>query len=87
MAIEDLMIREPHKRCVAVLLRMASCRSQGSHEAVASLNQSELAAMSNAARSTVAALLSKLESEGLVERGYGQIRILFPDRVRALLKD
>lgn len=49
------------------------------------LTQQELASMLGIGRQTVSRVLGNLERLGLVKRGRGQVQILDPDRLRALL--
>jgi CRP-like cAMP-binding protein len=53
--------------------------------ATVELTQQELASTLGIGRQTVSRVLGNLERLGLVERGRGQVRILDPDRLRALL--
>lgn len=87
-AMDDLMIRNEFRRMIAVLLRAGGFRhGDGGEKAPLwlDLSQSELAAMSNLARTTVATFLHRLEAEGQVEIRYGQIGVLAPEALRARL--
>lgn len=87
---DDLMIRDHVKRFVAVLLRLGGCRyatPRGAGAIEIDVNQEDLAAMTNIARTTVGALLHKLQAAGHVEAGYRSIRLLAPDRLRSILAD
>lgn len=53
--------------------------------ATVELTQQELASTLGVGRQTVSRVLGNLERLGLVERGRGQVRVLDPDRLRALL--
>ena len=53
--------------------------------ATVELTQQELASTLGIGRQTVSRVLGNLERLGLVERGRGRVRILDPDRLRALL--
>lgn len=77
---DDLMIRSPLARFAAVLLRLAGQRPPRP-DALAEIDvtQGELAQMVNLSRATVALFLSRFESEGLVQRGYGCLHLLDVD--------
>jgi CRP-like cAMP-binding protein len=85
----DLMIPEKERRVVAVLLRLCDCRfpppSSGPPQEIP-LTQSELAAMSNVSRNTLGTILRNLQDAGLISIGYGKIRPLQPEKLRALVE-
>ena len=85
---DDLLIRDHIKRFVAVLLRLGGCRyrTPPGPPIEIDVNQEDLAAMTNLARTTAGALLHKLQAAGHVEVGYRNIR-LAPDPLRAMLTD
>lgn len=81
----DLMIRSSHRRCAATLLRIAGCRfADARPPAIAWTNQEELGGIANLARSTLNLILGKLESDGLISRGYNQIILHNPAALRAI---
>ena len=86
---DDLLIRDHIKRFVAVLLRLGGCRyrTPPGPPIEIDVNQEDLAAMTNLARTTAGALLHKLQAAGHVEVGYRNIRLLAPDPLRAMLTD
>ncbi len=87
---DDLLIRDHAKRFIAVLLRLGGCRyatPAGGDTIEIDVNQEDLAAMTNLARTTAGALLQKLHAAGHVEVGYRSVRIRAPDRLRAMLAD
>ena len=89
-AADDLMLRDPARRFVAVLLRAAGCRNEtppGTEPIDIDVSQDDLAAMANMARTSVNAALRKLEASGGVELAYRRIRILAPEALRATLKE
>jgi CRP/FNR family cyclic AMP-dependent transcriptional regulator len=88
-AADDLLIRDHEKRFVAVLLRLGGCRYGAPMGAAIEIdvNQEDLAAMTNMARTTAGALLHKLQAAGHVESGYRSIRLLAPERLRSMLAD
>ena len=51
------------------------------------VNQEDLAAMTNMARTTVGAMLHQLQTDGHLEVGYRNLRLLAPDRLRVMLTD
>ena len=84
------MIRDPVKRCIAILLRLAGCRlalPPTSSSAEIDLSQADIAELANVARTTLNAVLQKLEQTGKLERTYRRIRILAPNAMRAMLHD
>lgn len=87
---DDLLIRDPVKRCIAVLLRLAGCRlplPTGLSPIDIDLSQTQIADLANVARTTLNATLSDLEKSGKLERAYRCIRLLAPDAMRAGLID
>jgi CRP/FNR family cyclic AMP-dependent transcriptional regulator len=86
---DDLLIRDHVKRFVAVLLRLGGCRYATPPGAPIEIdvNQEDLAAMTNLARSTTGTLLHKLQAAGHIELGYRSIRLLAPDALRTTLAD
>ena len=85
-APSDLMIPENERRVVAVLLRLCDCRfppPYGGPPQEVPLTQAELAAMSNVPRNTLGTILRSLQDAGLISIGYGKIRPLQPERLRA----
>ncbi len=86
--VNDLMIRDDAKRFIATLLRLGSCRLASPARTPpipVDASQEELGTMSNLARTTVSALLKRLEAAGLVATDYRRVIILQPDRLRAML--
>ncbi len=67
LAADDLLIRDPVKRCIAVLLRLGGCRLASPPSSApidVELNQQGLATLSNLARTTTGAILRQLEEFG-----------------------
>lgn len=88
--VDDLMIRDHHKRFVAVLLRLGNCRLVGArdgHSIEIDINHEDLAHMANVARTTAGAVLRELEADGHIALSYRRIRILAPDALRGKLRD
>lgn len=69
----DLLIRDSRRRCIAVLLRVAGCRTGEEVTAIAAVSQDDLAAMANLTRQTVGPILNELAAAGLVTVGYRSI--------------
>jgi CRP/FNR family transcriptional regulator, cyclic AMP receptor protein len=91
-AADDLMIRDDFKRFVAILLSLGDCRLPSSSDSALmqiqiDINQENLSAIANLARTTVNAFLRQLKSLGLIELSYRSIRILSPHALRAILSD
>jgi CRP/FNR family transcriptional regulator, cyclic AMP receptor protein len=92
-AMDDLMIRDEFHRFIAVLLRAGGFRhangtgvnGSGAEPVRVDINQADLAHMCNLSRSTLSGFLRRLEAEGEIEVGYGQIGILTPATLRARL--
>lgn len=85
-ASDDLMIRNPARRTIAVLLRLAGCRHAGLHPAEIDVSQEDLARMANLSRNGVGTILRRLEKDGLIEVGYRHILLLRPTELRARLQ-
>src|SRR5208283_5211977 len=88
-AADDLLIRDPFKRSVAVLLRLGGCRyrtPEGARPIEVDVSQEDFATMTNVARTTAGTVLRKLEADGGVEVSYRRVRILAPDSLRAMLE-
>ena len=51
------------------------------------ISQDELAMLANVARTTVGAILKKLETTGHIKQSYRRIRLLAPDALRAMVRD
>jgi CRP-like cAMP-binding protein len=89
-ACDDLMLRDHVKRCIATVLRLGGCRYVSPSRAPAvdiDARQDEIATLANVARATAGAVLRELESDGLIEKSYRRIRILAPDKLRAILRE
>ena len=88
-ASSDLMIPENERRRVAVLLRLSDCRfppPYGGPPPEVPLTQAEFAATSNVSRNSLGTLLRSIQDAGLVSIGYGKIRPLQSDKLRALVE-
>ena len=89
-AMDDLMIRNPSERAVAVLLRLAGHRGGFRDCAPAvevDVSQESLAVMANLSRSTVGGILRSLEKAGLLDVRYRLIRLLDPERLAQLIAE
>jgi CRP-like cAMP-binding protein len=89
-ACDDLMLRDHVKRCTATLLRLAGRRRPSPADAAPveiDLSQEDIATLANVARTTVGAVLRKLEAMGHIEQLYRRIRILASEPLRAMLRD
>jgi CRP/FNR family cyclic AMP-dependent transcriptional regulator len=77
-AVDDLLIRNPARRCAAVLLRLAGLRNPlDDTPAVGDVDitQEELAHLSNLSRSSVGTALRVFQRRGLVQLSYQDIFI------------
>jgi CRP-like cAMP-binding protein len=84
------MIRDHHKRFVAVLLRLGNCRLVSPRDGQPieiDISHEDLAHVANVARTTAGAILRELEAEGHLALSYRRISILAPDALRATLCD
>jgi CRP-like cAMP-binding protein len=89
-AMDDLMIRNPTERAVAVLLRLAGHRG-GFRDCAPTVevdvSQESLAVMANLSRSTVGGILRSLEKANLLEVRYRLIRLLDPELLAQFLAE
>jgi CRP/FNR family cyclic AMP-dependent transcriptional regulator len=88
-AADDLMIRDHVQRVIAILLRLGGCRSWSPTDEASidvHVSQHDLAHLANIARTTAGSVLRTLASEGHIDHSYGNIRILAPDALKAMLK-
>jgi CRP/FNR family cyclic AMP-dependent transcriptional regulator len=77
-AVDDLLIRNPARRCAAVLLRLAGLRNPLDHAPAVGdvdVTQEELAHLCNLSRSSVGTALRKFQQSGLVDLSYQDIFI------------
>ena len=75
---EDLMIRDPRRRLLATLLRLAALRGPfaGSEPRDIVVSQENLAAIVNLSRTAVGLMLRAFAAEDLIDQRYNRIRIL-----------
>lgn len=84
-ALDDLMIREPVKRCAAVLLRLGDCRDPTLTETTPielDVRQEDIAMMANLSRSATSNFLRSLADRNVISLEYKIIRILDPEALR-----
>ncbi len=81
----DLLIADTRRRCVAVLLRVAGCRTEGDTRCDAGVGQDELAAMANMSRQTTGTILRALQAQGALELGYRTIAVVDPAKLRDIV--
>ncbi len=89
-AAEDLMIRDPDRRCVATVLRLAGCRYDGPGQADpldVDISQEDLAHIANLSRNAVGTILRDLKTRRLISLRYRRIQILDAKALRGLLMD
>ena len=60
LVASDLLMRDSRRRCIAVLLRVAGCRTGNAVTGTAEMTQDELAAMANLSRQTIGPILRAL---------------------------
>jgi CRP-like cAMP-binding protein len=87
-AYDDLMIRDPVKRCIAILLRLGGYQREAADRSMIEidLNQSDIASLANVARTTLNKVVRTLQEAGHVEVAYRRIRILAPNALRDRLR-
>lgn len=86
----DLTRQNNMLRAVAVLLRLAGCRTDdppADSSLTLNLSQSDLAGLTVMSRNTLNAILQQLEERGLIHLGYRSITLLAHQRLQALLDD
>lgn len=75
--LDDLLIRDPKRRCAAILLRLAGCRGPFADDSPQEVfvTQEVLAELVNLSRTSVGDVLRDFEARGLISRRYGRIAI------------
>ncbi|MCA3573955.1 MAG: Crp/Fnr family transcriptional regulator [Aestuariivirga sp.] len=89
-AVDDLLIRNPARRCAAVLLRLAGLRNPvDKTPAVGDVDvtQEELAHLSNLSRSSVGTALRSFQRSGLVDLSYQGIFIRDATSLKAFVAE
>jgi len=87
-AADDLLLRDPRKRLAATLLRLSGRRWAFQEMPPLSsipATQRELSEAANVSRTVISKLMSDFSRIGAVRTDYGQVRILRPELLRALL--
>jgi CRP-like cAMP-binding protein len=87
---EDLMIRDPRKRLVTVLLRLSGRRNAFQGLApipTVPVTQAELAEASTLSRSSATVILKDLVQRGIIRTDYRSIAILDPTSLEGVLVD
>jgi|UPI000481EC0A CRP/FNR family transcriptional regulator, cyclic AMP receptor protein len=87
-AVGDLMIRDPAKRLIALLLRLSGYRYESPPDVGLidiDLRQDDLAIMSNVGRTKANTILSQLQAAEEIEVHYRRVRVLAPEALRARL--
>jgi CRP-like cAMP-binding protein len=87
-AVDDLLIRNPARRCAAVLLRLAGLRSPLDHTPAVGdvdVTQEELAHLSNLSRSYIGTTLRRFQAKGLIDLSYRGIVILDASRLQTFV--
>lgn len=90
VGMADLLIRNSRRRCVAVLLRIASRRlgmPASESAATVSVSHDDFAAMANLSRHTSGEILRELEADGLITLGYRSITLREPASLQAIVSD
>ena len=84
-ALGDALIRDPRRRAIAVLLRLADRRLDGEDPTTIIFTQDQLAAAANMSRYPAGEVLRGLEAEGAITLGYRSITINNPAAMRAMV--
>lgn len=82
---DDLMLRDPAKKCAAILLRLGGCRYQSHDEEQVveiDIRQEDIAATANLSRNATGTILRRLEARGLIGLAYRAVKILDADGLR-----
>ena len=83
--VSDLLLADRHRRCGAVLLRLAGARNAGAAAGEVLCSHEELGAMCSLSRASVNGVLRDFEAQHLIALGYRTIRITDADRLRLLV--
>jgi CRP-like cAMP-binding protein len=87
---DDLMIRDPEKRCLAVLARLAGLRhsvDDSPETEDIDITQDEFSHLANLSRNAIGTYLRRFEQEGHIKLGYKNISVLNRDAILASLTD
>ena len=88
-AHDDLMLRDPLKRCLAVLLRLGDCRHPNLSEKEPielDVRQQDIAVLANLSLNAVGNILRSLEARGVISLEYRVIKILDAKALRKAAK-
>lgn len=87
-ALDDLVDRDPERRLVAALLRLAGCRNHTPRTKTMTIHTShtELAAATNLGRTRVSDTLRRFEKSKMITIGYRKLVILEPQALRQILQ-
>jgi CRP-like cAMP-binding protein len=83
--LADLLLADRHRRCGAVILRLAGVRNPGSTPREVHCSHEELGGMCNLSRASINGVLRRFEAERLIEAGYRMIRVTDADRLRIIV--
>lgn len=81
----DLLLADRHRRCGAVLLRLAGARNPGAAPHDIHCTHEELASMCNLSRTSISGVLKRFQEQHLVELGYRCIRLPDAERLRVIV--
>jgi CRP/FNR family transcriptional regulator, cyclic AMP receptor protein len=84
-ALADALIRDPKRRCIAVLLRLTDCRMNGDAPTTIIFTQDQPAGAANMSRYPTGEVLHGLAAEGLITLGYSRITVNNPAALRAIV--
>lgn len=82
---DDLMLRDPAKKCAAILLRLGDCRYESHDEEMVveiDIRQEDIASTANLSRNATGTILRRFEARGLIGLAYRTVKILDADGLR-----
>jgi len=85
---DDLLITDANSRVAAVLLRLSGYYQRAAEDNdphTINLTQTELAQISRLSRNAVGSALNAFAEQDLISTGYGQVRVLDPEKLKTLV--
>ena len=86
--VADLMLRDPVKRCAALLLRLSGVRNAvlpAKEPAAIYLSQEKLGHLANLSRNSIMPILHDFAQRGCIEVGYGSIVVTNVNALTAMI--
>jgi CRP-like cAMP-binding protein len=88
LGLTDMLLRDPRRRCAAVLLRLCDCRLRDNPVGMPvtiTCSQDEFGAMTNLSRQVAGGILRELERQGYLKAGYRSITLINAIPLRAIV--